>query len=52
MKGLAAEVAKDIALAGISALTVMDSESLTTEDSGNRFLCLTEGEDVRLKASL
>ena len=48
MRGLAAEVAKDIVLAGINALTVMDSEPLGPEDAGNKFLCFNEGENVCL----
>ena len=48
MRGLSAEVAKDVVLAGISALTVMDPHPLGPDDAGNRFLCLKDGENVRV----
>ena len=46
MCGLAAEVCKDVVLAGVHSLTVMDSRSLLEEDSANRFLCFNLGENV------
>ena len=46
MCGLAAEVCKDVVLAGVHSLTVMDSRSLFEEDSANRFLCFNLGENV------
>ena len=47
MSGLAAEVCKNIVLAGVKSLTVMDTTHLAGEDVGNRFLRIKDGENVR-----
>ena len=47
MSGLAAEVCKNIVLAGVKSLTIMDTAYLPGEDVGNRFLRIQDGENVR-----
>ena len=47
MRGLGAEVCKNLVLAGIQALTVLDPNTLGPEDVAGRFLTQTEGENVR-----
>ena len=46
MRGLGAEVCKNLVLAGVRALTVLDSAPLGPEDVAGRFLTQTEGENV------
>ena len=46
MRGLWAEVCKNLVLAGVQALTVLDSAPLGPEDVAGRFLTQTEGENV------
>lgn len=50
MRALANEVAKNLVLAGIGCLTVMDSEVVTEEDLGSQFFVSEEhvGKNVRL----
>lgn len=48
MRGLGAEVCKNLVLAGIRGLTVLDPGKLTPEDIAGRFLTQTEGENVRI----
>lgn len=50
MKSLANEVAKNLVLAGIGSLTVLDHESVTEEDLGAQFFVYEEqiGQNVRL----
>lgn len=50
MRGLGAEVCKNLVLAGIRALTVLDSAPLGPEDVAGRFLTQTEGENVNAKS--
>ena len=47
MRGLGAEVCKNLVLAGIRELTVLDPNALGAEDVAGRFLTQTEGENVR-----
>lgn len=47
MRGLGAEVCKNLVLAGIRALTVLDPNALGPEDVAGRFLTQTEGKNVR-----
>lgn len=53
LNGLGAEVAKNIILAGIKAITLMDDRNVTPEDSASQFLCSTQdvGQN-RAEASL
>lgn len=44
--GLGAEVCKDIVLAGIKSLTIIDSRRESEENVGNRFLYFAEGIPV------
>lgn len=46
VRGLGAELCKNIVLAGVRSVTVLDSEPLGPEDAGGRFLGRTEGENV------
>lgn len=46
--GLAAEVCKDIVLAGVKSLTIVDSKEVTDNDIANRFLCINKGMSVSL----
>ena len=46
LRGLAAEVSKNVVLAGVKSLTVLDSRPLSAEDTAARFLCMTVGEKV------
>lgn len=46
MRGLTAEVSKNVVLAGVKSLTVLDNRVLSEEDSATRFLCPTVGENV------
>ena len=46
MRGLGAEVCKNLVLAGVQALTVLDSTPLGPEDVAGRFLTQTDGENV------
>ena len=48
MRALANEVAKNLVLAGIGALTVMDAETVTDEDLGSQFFVAEEhvGQNV------
>ena len=46
MRGLTAEVSKNVVLAGIKSLTVLDDRVLSDEDCATRFLCPTVGENV------
>lgn len=50
MKSLANEVAKNLVLAGIGSLTVLDHESVTEEDLGAQFFVYEEhlGQNVCL----
>ena len=47
MRGLAAEVCKNVVLAGVKSLTVIDHRPLIEEDCATRFLCFKLGENVR-----
>lgn len=47
MRGLAAEICKNVVLAGVKSLTVMDHRPLIEEDCATRFLCFKLGENVR-----
>lgn len=49
MKGLGAEVAKNIVLAGVREVTLLDHTPLETGDSACRFLMQEEGVNVPLK---
>ena len=44
--GLGAEVCKDIVLAGIKSLTIIDNENKSDANIGNRFLYFTDGMTV------
>jgi molybdopterin/thiamine biosynthesis adenylyltransferase len=48
MKGLANEVAKNLVLAGVGSLTIVDDDPVTEEDLGSQFLLRQEhvGMDV------
>ena len=46
MRGLIAEVSKNMVLAGVRSVTVLDHAPLGPEDVGGRFLMTTEGESV------
>lgn len=46
--GLGAEVAKNIVLAGVQEVTVLDHTSLKTDDSACRFLMQADGVNVCL----
>ena len=46
MRGLSAEVCKNIVLAGVKSLTILDHSRVTSEDAANRFLVSKEGEYV------
>ena len=46
MRGLAAEVCKNVVLAGVKSLTVIDHRPLIEEDCATRFLCFKLGENV------
>ena len=46
--GLGAEVAKNIVLAGVQEVTLLDHAPLKPEDSACRFLMQQEGANVRL----
>ena len=48
LRGLGAEVAKNLVLAGVRELTVLDQHSLSSNDVAGRFLTQTEGENVSL----
>ncbi len=48
MRGLGAEVCKNLVLAGVQTLTVLDSTLLGPEDAAGRFLTQTEGENVNI----
>lgn len=54
MKSLANEVAKNLVLAGIGSLTVLDHESVTEEDLGAQFFVYEEhlGQNVCLHAHI
>lgn len=52
MRGLGAEVCKNLVLAGVQALTVLDSVPLGPEDVAGRFLTQTEGENVKFYESV
>lgn len=41
MKGLGAEIAKNLILAGVKGLTMLDHEQVSLEDSGAQFLIRT-----------
>lgn len=47
--GLGAEVCKDIVLAGVKSLTIIDSQRESEENVGNRFLYFAEGIPVSHK---
>ena len=47
MRGLGAEVCKNIVLAGVRGLTVLDPTSLGADDVAGRFLTQKEGENVK-----
>ena len=47
--GLGAEVCKDIVLAGMKSLTIIDSQRESEENVGNRFLYFAEGIPVSHK---
>ena len=49
MRGLGAEVCKNLVLSGVRSLTVLDSAPLGPEDVAGRFLTQTEGENVNLR---
>jgi len=46
LRGLGAEVCKNVVLAGVRSVTMMDPCALGPEDIGGRFLTFTEGENV------
>ena len=48
LRGLGAEVCKNVVLAGVKGMTVMDACPLGPEDAGGRFLMFTEGENVSI----
>ena len=50
MRGLGNEVAKNLVLAGIGSLTIVDDGAVTEEDLGSQFLIREEhvGQNVRL----
>ena len=50
--GLGAEVAKNIVLAGVQEVTMLDHTSLKTGDSACRFLMQTDGVNVRVMSIL
>ena len=51
LRGLGAEVCKNVVLAGVKGMTVMDACPLGPEDAGGRFLMFTEGENVSIAHS-
>ena len=51
LRGLGAEVCKNVVLAGVKGMTVMDACPLGPEDAGGRFLMFTEGENVSIRVS-
>ena len=52
LRGLGAEVCKNLVLAGVQALTVLDSSPLGPEDVAGRFLTQTEGENVNFSSKI
>lgn len=46
LRGLSAEVCKNIVLAGVKSLTILDHCRVTSEDMANRFLVSKEGDYV------
>lgn len=46
MRGLSAEVCKNIVLAGVKSLTILDHNRASSEDTANRFLVSNEGDYV------
>mgnify|MGYP001347244803 CR=1 FL=1 len=50
-KALANEVAKNLVLAGIGSLTILDHETVTEEDLGSQFFVSAEhiGQNVRAR---
>ena len=50
-RGLAAELCKNVVLAGVRSLTVLDPEPLGHHDVASRFLGRAEGENVSTGAS-
>ena len=49
LRGLGSEVVKNIVLAGVHAVTLLDHTSLSKNDFAERFLIRQDGENVRLK---
>ena len=47
-RGLGAELCKNIVLAGVRRVTLLDHAVLTPADQGNRFLASSDGENVNL----
>ena len=50
-KGLGAELCKNVVLAGVKSVTLLDHAHLSPSDLGNRFLVSTDGESVSEVAS-
>ena len=46
VRGLGAELSKNIVLAGVKTVTLLDHEPLTPSNLGSRFLGRTEGVNV------
>ena len=46
LRGLGSEVVKNIVLAGVRAVTVLDHSTLSNEDIAGRFLMRQDGENV------
>ena len=46
LRGLGSEVVKNVVLAGVSAITVLDHASLNENDLAGRFLSRQDGENV------
>ena len=44
--GLGAELCKNIVLAGVKSVTLLDNNALSSSDLGNRFLAHKNGENV------
>ena len=54
MKGLANEIAKNLVLAGVGALTIQDSQTVTDDDLGSQFFISEQdvGKNVQAAASM
>ena len=46
VRGLGSEVSKNIVLAGVREMTILDHSSLSPQDTACRFLMQTDGQHV------